>query len=275
MATLKGKTVFITGSSRGIGKAIGLAAARDGANVVITGKSEVPNPKLPGTIQSRPRRSSAPEARRSRSSSTSGTRSRSSAAVARGRGAVRRHRRAREQRERHLPRRHRRHAGEALRPHAPGERPRHLPRLAGLPAPPRQGEEPAHPEPLAAARHAREVVRAPRRLHHGEVRHEHVRAGDGRGARVAGHRRERALAAHRHRHRGAEPPRRARRSPAARASPDIVADAARFILLRDSRSCTGNFFIDDEVLRSEGVTDLSRYARVPSSELAPDLFLDP
>jgi citronellol/citronellal dehydrogenase len=52
VATLQGKTLFITGSSRGIGKAIGLAAARDGANVVITGKSAAPNPRLPGTIHS-------------------------------------------------------------------------------------------------------------------------------------------------------------------------------------------------------------------------------
>jgi citronellol/citronellal dehydrogenase len=50
MATLQGKTVFITGASRGIGKAIGIRAARDGANVVIAAKSKVPNPKLPGTI---------------------------------------------------------------------------------------------------------------------------------------------------------------------------------------------------------------------------------
>jgi citronellol/citronellal dehydrogenase len=52
MPTLKGKTVFITGASRGIGKAIGLRAARDGANVVIAAKSKVANPKLPGTIYS-------------------------------------------------------------------------------------------------------------------------------------------------------------------------------------------------------------------------------
>ncbi|HEX7488329.1 MAG TPA: NAD(P)-dependent oxidoreductase [Anaeromyxobacteraceae bacterium] len=52
MATLQGKTLFITGASRGIGKAIGLRAAREGANVVIAAKSKVPNPKLPGTIDS-------------------------------------------------------------------------------------------------------------------------------------------------------------------------------------------------------------------------------
>ena len=50
MATLSGKTLFITGASRGIGLAIALRAARDGANVAIAAKSSVPNPKLPGTI---------------------------------------------------------------------------------------------------------------------------------------------------------------------------------------------------------------------------------
>ncbi|WP_017462570.1 SDR family oxidoreductase [Dyella ginsengisoli] len=50
MTTLAGKTLFITGASRGIGLAIALRAARDGANVVIAAKSGVANPKLPGTI---------------------------------------------------------------------------------------------------------------------------------------------------------------------------------------------------------------------------------
>lgn len=50
MATLSGKTLFITGASRGIGRAIALRAARDGANIAIAAKSDVPNPKLPGTI---------------------------------------------------------------------------------------------------------------------------------------------------------------------------------------------------------------------------------
>ncbi len=49
-ASLANRTLLITGASRGIGLAIGLRAARDGANVVIAAKSNVPNPKLPGTI---------------------------------------------------------------------------------------------------------------------------------------------------------------------------------------------------------------------------------
>ena len=50
MSTLRGKTLFISGASRGIGKAIALRAARDGANVVIAAKTAEPHPKLPGTI---------------------------------------------------------------------------------------------------------------------------------------------------------------------------------------------------------------------------------
>ncbi|MEJ6021996.1 SDR family oxidoreductase [Ramlibacter sp. PS4R-6] len=50
--TLKGRTLFITGASRGIGLAIGKRAAADGANIVIAAKTTDPNPKLPGTIYS-------------------------------------------------------------------------------------------------------------------------------------------------------------------------------------------------------------------------------
>ena len=52
MTTLSGKTLFITGASRGIGRAIALRAARDGANIAIASKSSAANPKLPGTIHS-------------------------------------------------------------------------------------------------------------------------------------------------------------------------------------------------------------------------------
>lgn len=50
MATLAGKTLFVTGGSRGIGLEIALRAARDGANIAIAAKTAEPNPKLPGTI---------------------------------------------------------------------------------------------------------------------------------------------------------------------------------------------------------------------------------
>ncbi len=56
-------------------------------------------------------------------------------------------------------------------------------------------------------------------------------------------------------------------------SPDIMADAAYAIFNRPSRECTGNFFIDDEVMASEGVTDLSKYALDPNAKLIPDFFI--
>jgi citronellol/citronellal dehydrogenase len=57
-------------------------------------------------------------------------------------------------------------------------------------------------------------------------------------------------------------------------TPEIMADAAHAILTRDARTTTGNFFLDDEVLAAAGVTDLSRYAVRPGNTLLPDLFLD-
>ncbi|GFS13578.1 hydroxysteroid dehydrogenase-like protein 2 [Elysia marginata] len=55
---------------------------------------------------------------------------------------------------------------------------------------------------------------------------------------------------------------------------DIMSDAAYVILSRNSRDFTGNFAIDDEVLESAGVNDLDQYACVPGSTLLPDFFLD-
>jgi citronellol/citronellal dehydrogenase len=55
--------------------------------------------------------------------------------------------------------------------------------------------------------------------------------------------------------------------------PEIMGDAAHAILTRPSTECTGNFFIDDEVLKSAGVTDLSQYAVTPGVELVQDFFV--
>ena len=55
--------------------------------------------------------------------------------------------------------------------------------------------------------------------------------------------------------------------------PEIMADAAHAILMRDSRKCTGNFFIDDDVLRAEGVADFDHYAVEPGVELRVDIFI--
>jgi citronellol/citronellal dehydrogenase len=58
-------------------------------------------------------------------------------------------------------------------------------------------------------------------------------------------------------------------------TPEILADAAYFILTSDARSTTGNFFIDDELLASHGVVDLDRYSVTPGTrDFIPDFFVD-
>lgn len=57
---------------------------------------------------------------------------------------------------------------------------------------------------------------------------------------------------------------------------DIMSDAAHAILTRVSTKATGNFYVDDEVLASEGVRDFSKYNQIPGTaqhELAPDFFV--
>jgi citronellol/citronellal dehydrogenase len=56
--------------------------------------------------------------------------------------------------------------------------------------------------------------------------------------------------------------------------PDIVSDAAWAVLTRKASECTGNFFIDEEVLAEEGETDFDKYAVSPGTQLMPDFFLD-
>ena len=56
--------------------------------------------------------------------------------------------------------------------------------------------------------------------------------------------------------------------------PAIMADAAHAIVVCNSRDVTGQFFIDEEVLREQGVTDFEQYALTPGAKLSPDIFLD-
>lgn len=56
--------------------------------------------------------------------------------------------------------------------------------------------------------------------------------------------------------------------------PDIIADSAFYILQREADACTGNSFIDEEVLAQEGITNLEKYAVVPGGKLYTDLFLE-
>jgi len=56
-------------------------------------------------------------------------------------------------------------------------------------------------------------------------------------------------------------------------TPEIIADAAFYVLQKPSRECTGNCFIDEDVLAQEGITDLEKYAVKPGGKLYTDLFL--
>jgi citronellol/citronellal dehydrogenase len=56
--------------------------------------------------------------------------------------------------------------------------------------------------------------------------------------------------------------------------PEIMSDAAHAILTSDSRTTTGNFFLDEDLLRERGVTDFEQYAMVKGAPLLPDFFLD-
>jgi citronellol/citronellal dehydrogenase len=57
-------------------------------------------------------------------------------------------------------------------------------------------------------------------------------------------------------------------------TPDILADAAFYIFTKPSADCTGNCFIDEEVMANEGITDLSQYSVVPGANLYRDLYVD-
>ena len=56
-------------------------------------------------------------------------------------------------------------------------------------------------------------------------------------------------------------------------TPQILADAAYYILTKPSAECTGNTFIDEEVFKAEGITDLEKYAVIPGAKLYQDLFV--
>jgi hypothetical protein len=209
--SLAGKTLFITGASRGIGLAIGLRAARDGANVAIAAKTAEPHPKLAGTIYT-----AAEEIERAGGKALPlvvDVRDEVTVKEALDKTAA--------------------HFGGidivvnnasaiSLTPvvatdmkrfdlmHQINTRGTFRRLEMGNPAS-RKGGKPAHPDDLAAARHEREVVRRAHRLQHGQVRHEPRRARACRRAAPQEDRRQRALAAHGHRHcRGAEPARRRR-----------------------------------------------------------------
>ncbi|QGM47432.1 SDR family oxidoreductase [Methylocystis heyeri] len=272
--SLAGKTLFITGASRGIGLAIALRAARDGANVAIVAKSAAPHPKLPGTIHTAAKEIEAAggkalplacdirfedqvEAAVAETAKTFGGLdilvNNASAIDLRGvetldmkrydlmqqvnaRGAYLCSKLA-------LP-----HLKKAGNPHILTLSPPldlnpkwFAPNLAYTIA--------KYGMSLVTLGLAREL--APEGVAVNSLWPETAIATAAVGNLLGG---EAAL-------------RRSRK-------PEIVADAAHAVLTRPARSCSGNFFIDVAALREEGVTDFTSYAVDPAEEAILDFFLE-
>jgi citronellol/citronellal dehydrogenase len=273
MATLKGKTLFITGASRGIGEAIALRAARDGANVVIAAKTAEPHPKLPGTIYTAAKAIEEAGGRALPVVCDIRFEEQVEAAVAEAvkkfggidilvnnASAI------------HL-------TGTVATPmkkydlmHQINTRGTFLcsqkciPHLA-------RAENP-HILNLSPPLNMEERWFAPHVAYTmakfgmslcvlgmaGELRPQKI------GVNALWPRSVIATAAVRNLLGGDQVVRGSRK-------PDIIADAAHVILTRSSRECTGNFFIDEDLLRSTGVTDFGTYAVDPDAQLIPDFFI--
>jgi citronellol/citronellal dehydrogenase len=273
MPDLRGKTLFITGASRGIGKAIALRAARDGANIAIAAKTTTPHPKLPGTIYT-----AAAEIEKAGGKALACVVDiRDEAQIAAGvsktvevfggidilvnnasaislTGTV----------ETPMKRYDLMHSvnvrgtfacSQACIPHLRKSRNPHI--LNNSP-----------PLKLDARWFGPHVAYTMSKfgmslcvLGMAEELKE-----DGIAVNALWPRTVIATAAVQNLLGGEETIRGSRK-------PEIMADAAYAILTKPSREFTGNFCIDVEVLKAEGVTDFSKYQSVPGSELFPDLFI--
>ena len=270
------KTLFITGSSRGIGKAIALRAARDGANIVIVAKTQEPHPKLPGTIYT-----AAKEIEQA------GGQALPLAVDIRDEDAVQR---AVNQAAEHF-------GGidilinNASAIHLSGTLETPMKRFDLMHQINTRGTfvcvQKCLPY-LQKAVNPHVLMLSPPLTMEARWFGPHVAytlakygmsmcvlgmAQEFKGAGIAFNalwpRTAIATAAVRNLLGGGDAIDRSR-------TPQIVADAAYAILLRDSRSCTGRFFIDEDVLREEGLTDLRAYQvdqDIAPEELIPDFFL--
>lgn len=273
MSNLAGKTLFITGASRGIGLAIALRAARDGANIAIVAKTDQAHPKLPGTVHTAAAKIQAAggtalacicdirfEDRVEQAVVDTVERFGGIDILVNNASAI------------HL-------AGTVETPmkrydlmHAINVRGTYLcsqkciphlhkasnPHILNL-APPFNMEEKWF-APHVAYTMAKYGMSMCTLGMAGELR------GDGIAVNALWPRTTIATAAVNNLLGGGEVMKRSRK-------PEIVADAAHAILVRPSRECSGNFFMDDDVLAAEGVTDLEQYAVTPGGELKSDIFV--
>jgi citronellol/citronellal dehydrogenase len=272
MGTLKGKTLFITGASRGIGKAIALRAARDGANVTIAAKTTEPHPKLPGTIYSAKEEIEAAGGKALACVCDIRSDEQTHAAVAETvktfggidilvnnasaislTGTL----------ETPMKRYDLMHGintrgtfatSQACIPHLLKAENPHILNLSPPLSMSEQWFAPHVAYTMAKYGMSMCVLGMA-----GEFR--------GRiGINALWPRTVIATAAVQNLLGGDALVERSRK-------PDIIADAAHVILTRPAKTFTGNFCIDDEVLASVGITDLSSYSVVPGAELVPDFFI--
>ena len=273
MSELRGKTLFITGGSRGIGKAIGLRAAQDGANVVVVAKTTKPHPRLPGTIHSACEEIEAAGGKALAQQADIRFEDQVSVAIdqaveafggidilVNNASAISLTGTADTTMKRYdlmhgvnargtflcsklcLP-----HLEKAENPHI-------------LNISPPLDMDPRWFAPHLAYTMAKYGMSLCVLGMSAEL------AEKGIAVNALWPRTAIATAAVRNLLGGEEMIRRCRR-------PEIVADAAVAVLRRNSRGSTGNFYIDDEVLREEGVTDLEAYSVEPGADLLPDFFL--
>jgi citronellol/citronellal dehydrogenase len=273
MATLKGRTLFISGASRGIGLAIGLRAAKDGANVVIAAKTSDPHPKLPGTIHT-----AAEEVEKAGGKALACVcdirdENQIAQAVAKAverfggidilvnnasaislTGTV----------ATPMKRWDLMHGINARGTFACSQA--CIPHLKKSPNPHILNNSP--PLNMEAKWFAPHVAYTMAKFGMSMCvlgMAEELKA-DGIAVNAIWPRTVIATAAVQNLLGGDDAIKGSRK-------PEIMADAAYAILTKPSREFTGNFCIDEEVLRKEGVTDFSKYAQVPGAELIPDFFI--
>ena len=273
MADLKGRTLFITGASRGIGLAIAKRAAADGANVAVAAKTAEPHPKLEGTIYTAAEEIEAAGGRAlpcvvdiryqdqvqtaiDRTLETFGGLDIlvNNASAIQLTGTLHTDMK-RYDLMHHINTRGTFLCSKLAVPHLKQSQNPHVLNLS----PPLNMEERWF-APHVAYTMAKFGMSLCVLGMAGEFR------SDGIAFNALWPRTAIATAAIRNLMGGDEAMRRSRK-------PEIMADAAHWILTQPSRDCTGNFFIDDEVMAKAGVTDLTPYAVDPSADLVPDFFV--
>ena len=272
--SLKGKTLFISGASRGVGLAIAIRAARDGANVALIAKTAEPHPKLEGTVYTAAEQIEEAGGRALPVVGDIREESQVAQAVAQTVGRFGGIDVVRQQRLGDQPVRHRGAGHQAVRPDAGDQHPWHV-----------RGQPRLHPAPEAIANPHILTLSPPLSLEPHwlgpHIGYTIAKYGmtlcalgfaaefrqDGIASNALWPRTLIATAAVQNLLGGDEAMARARK-------PELYADAAYAVITKPSRDCSGNAFLCEDVLAEEGVTDFDRYAYLPGAEPQVDMFVD-